>query len=111
MELNSTFHDLAGTSVFITGGGSGIGAALTEGFIQQGAKVSFVQRSDATAFCDEIEQRHGTRPLFIACDITDTDALEAAIYEAAKAHGPANVLVNNAASDNRHQLEDYGRKE
>ena len=111
MELHTTFHDLVGTSVFITGGGLGIGAALTEGFIQQGARVCFVQRSDATAFCDEIEQRHTARPLFLACDITDTDALNAAIKEAEGAHGPATVLVNNAASDNRHQLGDYGPKE
>ncbi|MEP5324736.1 SDR family NAD(P)-dependent oxidoreductase, partial [Marinobacter alexandrii] len=45
-----TFHDLKDASVFITGGGSGIGAALTEGFIEQGARVAFVQRSDASAF-------------------------------------------------------------
>ena len=45
-----TFPDLSGASVFITGGGSGIGAALTEGFLRQGAKVAFVQRSDASDF-------------------------------------------------------------
>ncbi|MEK9759071.1 MAG: SDR family NAD(P)-dependent oxidoreductase, partial [Paracoccaceae bacterium] len=43
----ATFHDLKGKSVFITGGGSGIGAALSEGFLAQGASVAFVQRSDA----------------------------------------------------------------
>ena len=47
-----SFHDLRDASVFITGGGSGIGAALSEGFLQQGAKVAFVQRSDASDFCD-----------------------------------------------------------
>ena len=39
----ATFHDLKGKSIFITGGGSGIGAAISEGFVQQGAKVAFVQ--------------------------------------------------------------------
>jgi galactose dehydrogenase len=46
-----TFPDLKGQSVFITGGGSGIGAAITEAFLRQGAKVAFCQRSDASAFC------------------------------------------------------------
>lgn len=98
--------DLAGRSVFITGGGSGIGAALTEGFVAQGARVAFVQRSDATGFCDDIEARHGTRPLFLRCDITDRAALQGAIARAGAAHGPVRVLVNNAANDTRHRAED-----
>ncbi|PPB80775.1 NAD(P)-dependent dehydrogenase (short-subunit alcohol dehydrogenase family) [Albidovulum inexpectatum] len=108
MTQHVTFHDLKGASVFITGGGSGIGAALTEGFVAQGARVAFVQRSDATAFCDQIEQRHGIRPLFIPCDITDIAALQDAMAQAAAAHGDITVLVNNAANDARHRLEDLG---
>ncbi len=99
---SATFPDLKGTSVFITGGGSGIGASLTEGFIAQGAQVAFVQRSDATDFCDEMLTKYGIRPLFIRCDITDVDALKAAIETAAAAHGPVTTLVNNAANDKRH---------
>ena len=51
-EINkyASFHDLKDASVFITGGGSGIGASLTEGFLAQGAKVAFVQRSDSADF-------------------------------------------------------------
>lgn len=100
--MSATYHDLAGKSVFITGGGSGIGAALTEGFLAQGAKVAFVQRSDSTAFCDEMAEKHGARPLFIPCDITDVEALKAAIAQASEAHGEIDVLVNNAANDKRH---------
>ena len=103
MSLNATFHDLAGASVFITGGGSGIGASLTEGFLRQGAKVAFVQRSDSTAFCDRMADETGNRPLFIPCDITDIAALKAAVAQAAGAHGPVRVLVNNAANDKRHR--------
>jgi len=55
----ATFYDLKGKSVFITGGGSGIGAALSEGFLAQGASVAFVQRSDATAFCEEMAEKYG----------------------------------------------------
>ena len=98
----ATFYDLAGKSVFITGGGSGIGASLTDGFLSQGAKVAFVGRSDATGFCDELEAKHGARPHFIQCDITDTPALQAAIADASGRHGPITCLVNNAANDARH---------
>ncbi|MAM25962.1 MAG: 3-oxoacyl-ACP reductase [Rhodobacteraceae bacterium] len=106
MNALATFHDLDGQSVFITGGGSGIGAALTEGFLQQGARVAFVQRSDATAFCDEMEARHGRRPLFLQCDITDVARLRSCIEKAGEAHGPVRVLINNAANDKRHETED-----
>ncbi|WP_420862400.1 SDR family NAD(P)-dependent oxidoreductase [Algirhabdus cladophorae] len=102
MTVTATFHDLKGASVFITGGGSGIGASITDGFLAQGAKVAFVGRSDATGFADEMEAKHGTRPLFIQCDITDTTALQAAIQTSADAHGPITTLVNNAANDKRH---------
>lgn len=100
--MQPIYPDLQGASVFITGGGSGIGASLTEGFLRQGAKVAFCQRSDATGFCDEMQAATGTRPLFLPCDITDVAALRRVIAEAAVAHGPITVLVNNAANDKRH---------
>jgi NAD(P)-dependent dehydrogenase (short-subunit alcohol dehydrogenase family) len=96
------YPDLQGRAVFITGGGSGIGAALTEGFLRQGARVAFVQRSDAAGFAAEMAAKTGNQPLFIRCDITDTDALRDAIAQAEEAHGAARVLVNNAANDQRH---------
>ena len=107
MDRYATFHDLEGQSVFVTGGGSGIGAALTEGFVAQGARVAFVQRSDASAFATDVGARHGTAPIFIPCDITDVAALRAAMAGAAEAHGPITVLVNNAANDQRHPIEGF----
>ena len=107
MPRHSTFHDLEGRSVFITGGGSGIGAALTEGFLAQGARVAFVQRSDATPLVEELRSRHGRAPLFLPCDVSDIPALRAAMAAAAEAHGPITVLVNNAARDDRHAIEGY----
>ena len=100
--MTAIYPDLTGASVFITGGGAGIGAALTEGFLRQGAKVAFVQRSDASGFADEMEQATGNRPLFLQCDITDIARLKACIAQTADAHGPVSVLVNNAANDKRH---------
>ncbi|SLN60672.1 2-dehydro-3-deoxy-D-gluconate 5-dehydrogenase [Pseudoruegeria aquimaris] len=100
--MTATYPDLEGASVFITGGGSGIGAALTDGFLAQGARVAFVQRSDASAFADAMEAKHGNRPLFLPCDVTDIPRLKACVAEAAAAHGPITVMVNNAANDQRH---------
>ncbi len=97
-----TFPDLAGASVFITGGGAGIGAALTEGFLRQGARVAFVQRTDATDFCDRMEAKTGNRPLYLSCDVIDTSELRDCVEAAAEAHGPITILVNNAANDERH---------
>ena len=97
------FPDLKDQSVFVTGGGSGIGAALTEAFLRQGAKVAFCQRSDGTAFCDAMAAATGNRPLFLPCDISVTDQLQLTLATAAKAHGPITVLVNNAANDQRHE--------
>lgn len=102
MDLLASYSDLKGASVFITGGGSGIGAALTEGFLMQGAKVAFVQRSDASAFAEEMGDKHGNRPHYMQCDITDLDRLKACIEETAERHGGLDVLVNNAANDKRH---------
>jgi galactose dehydrogenase len=101
--MSVVFQDLRGQSVFVTGGGSGIGAALTESFLRQGAKVAFCQRSDATPFCDAMEQTTGNRPLFLPCDISVTDQLQLTLSTAAKVHGDITVLVNNAANDKRHE--------
>ena len=96
------FPDLSGASVFITGGGNGIGASLTEGFLRQGARVGFIGRSDALAFVEDMARSTGNRPLFVQGDITDTAALQGAIAQVSAAHGPVTVLVNNAANDKRH---------
>ena len=106
MDQPATFHDLNGASVYITGGGSGVGAALTDGFLAQGANVAFIGRSDANAFVDEMREKHGRAPLFMQGDMTDTELLHATMTKAAEAHGPLDVLVNNAANDKRHALED-----
>jgi NAD(P)-dependent dehydrogenase (short-subunit alcohol dehydrogenase family) len=108
-----TFPDLDGASVFVTGGGSGIGAALTEGFLRQGARVAFIGRSDYSGFAEEMEAATGRRPLFLRGDVTDNASLFDAMDRAADAHGPITRLVNNAADDDRHDLldvtEDYWR--
>ncbi|MEP2531374.1 SDR family oxidoreductase [Shimia sp.] len=106
MQANATYRDLAGKSVYITGGGSGIGASLTDGFMAQGARVAFIGRSDASAFVDEMKDKHGVAPLFIQGDISNISVLQDSMKQAAAAHGPIDVLVNNAANDQRHSLEE-----
>lgn len=102
--VNATFHDLEGASVFITGGGSGIGAAITEGFLQQGAKVAFVQLTTCDEFMIKMRERYTNSLLFMQCDICDVDALQYCMDQASRAHGSINVLINNAGNDERHKL-------
>lgn len=101
------YADLKDQSVMITGGGSGIGAALTEGFVRQGARVAFMDIAvDAsTALCDRLEKETGNRPLFLHADLRDTAAIQSATEKAVAAHGAIGVLVNNAAWDDRHPIE------
>lgn len=98
---DANYPDLAGASVFITGGGSGIGAALTRGFARQGARVAFADRCEASGLAEEVARDTGAEVLYLACDVTDIPALEAAMDRAARAHGPIRILVNNAADDTR----------
>ena len=106
MMPTAKFPDLEGASVLITGGGSGIGAALTEGFVRQGCKVAFIDIADepSLALCDRVEKSAGMRPLYLNADLRDIDTLRAAIAEASAAHGPITVLINNAAYDQRHEV-------
>lgn len=108
MMPSARFADLEGASVLITGGGSGIGAALTEGFMRQGARVAFIDIADgpSTALADRLEKDLGRRPLYLRTDIGDVEALRASAAKAAEAHGDVTVLVNNAARDDRHAVED-----
>ncbi|MGJ8572628.1 MAG: SDR family NAD(P)-dependent oxidoreductase [Hoeflea sp.] len=102
----ATFPDLMDAAILITGGGTGIGAALTTGFVAQGAKVAFIDIAEGPS--RELAERLATgnrhAPLFIYADLTDLDAIKQAVARAESTHGAAAVLVNNAALDDRHEL-------
>ena len=103
----AVFPSLHGRSVFISGGGSGIGESLVEHFCRQGAKVCFVDIADepSKALVERLRGEGVSVPHFIHCDLRDIEALRAAIAEAGQRHGPIKVLVNNAGNDDRHSTE------
>ena len=93
--------------VLITGGGSGIGGSMTEAFAGQGARVAFVDIDEkaSTALVERLSAaRH--QPLFIRADVTDIGALKHAVARVRTEAGPVAVLVNNAANDERHKIDD-----
>lgn len=107
-ETLARFPSLKGRSVFVTGGGSGIGASIVKSFALQGARVAFIDVAEASsrALLKEIESAGAAAPWFEPCDVRDIAALQSAIARAAKVLGDFSVLVNNVASDDRHKLED-----
>jgi len=102
------YPDLKGKHVFITGGGSGIGAYFTAAFALQGAQVSFVSLTaqPAEALCEMIVKKGAPRPLFTPCDIRDLGHLKKVMQDVANQYGPIDVLINNAARDTRHTVDD-----
>ena len=101
------YSSLRGRNVFVTGGGSGIGAAIVNAFAGQGAQVAFIDVAEAAshATADTVASAGHARPWWRVCDVRDIAALQAAMAAAAAELGDFHVLVNNVASDDRHVLE------
>ncbi|MET0364488.1 MAG: SDR family oxidoreductase [Sphingobium sp.] len=103
MSDRAIYPSLAGKRVFISGGGSGIGEGLVEGFVAQGARV---------AFCDIAEEASqalvarlsdaSVPPLFYPCDLRDLTAVQAMMAKVEADLGGIDIVVNNAANDDRH---------
>ncbi len=104
----ATYPSLADKVVLITGGGQGIGAAAVEHFALQGARVAFLDLADepSTALVNHLSPRSTHPPLYRRCDVTDIPALQATIAEISATLGPPHVLINNAASDDRHRIDE-----
>ena len=100
------YSDLKDKVVFITGGCSGIGAAMVEAFAKQGAKVSFVSNDEATgrALAKRLGECGEYSPTFQYCDVKSISQLKNGITECAAHFGDIDVLINNAANDVRHDL-------
>jgi NAD(P)-dependent dehydrogenase (short-subunit alcohol dehydrogenase family) len=106
MKYGAIYPSLKGRTVLITGGGSGIGESIVEHFAAQGAKVGFldIKEKESKALAARLAKKR-QKVHFEHVDLTDIDALRAAIKKVRKALGPITVLVNNAAHDERHTLE------
>ena len=100
----AVYPSLKGRLVVITGGGSGIGEGLTEAYARQGARVIFLDIAEAASRALEARLSGlDPAPAFIPCDLTDLDRLKAVLAAVEAEHGPVDVLVNNAANDDRHE--------
>jgi NAD(P)-dependent dehydrogenase (short-subunit alcohol dehydrogenase family) len=101
---HTVYPSIAGKTVVISGGGSGIGEVIVESFVRQKARVYFLDIAEGES--KALVSRLGDAATFIKCDITDTPALQEALAGIERKAGPVAVLVNNAANDDRHKIED-----
>ncbi|MEE8469384.1 MAG: SDR family NAD(P)-dependent oxidoreductase [Planctomycetota bacterium] len=104
----ASYPCLQGRAVLVTGGASGIGASLVRHFAGQGSQVAFLDVDDeaATALVAELRAESDPAPLYFPCDLRDIGALRLAVSEVEERVGDIRVLVNNAASDDRHELDE-----
>ena len=102
------YPSLRDVAVLITGGGSGIGAAMVEQFALQGARVAFldVADEDSVKLVADLGSRCPHPPIFSHCNLVDVAALKAAVAAVEARFGVVRVLVNNAANDDRHKFAD-----
>ncbi|MFK4872854.1 SDR family NAD(P)-dependent oxidoreductase [Novosphingobium sp. ZW T3_23] len=100
---SAIYPSLKGKRVLITGGGTGIGAGLVEAFVAQGAQVAFV---DINAAAGEALSASLPGTHFRSCDLRDLDATAATVAELSGLLGGVDVLLNNAANDDRHTIDD-----
>jgi NAD(P)-dependent dehydrogenase (short-subunit alcohol dehydrogenase family) len=106
-STTANYPSLKDRAVLITGGATGIGATLVEQFVAQGARVGFID-IDASAGEALAARLGGARhaPVFVAADLTDIAALDRAIDTLRQRIGPITVLLNNAANDRRHSIDE-----
>jgi len=102
------YFDLENKRVFITGGGSGIGASIVEHFCEQGSEVYFVDINveESKKLVDEMKNKKFKEPTFIECDLINIKLLQETISKILTEKGPINILINNAANDTRHKIDD-----
>ncbi|MBN9061993.1 MAG: 3-oxoacyl-ACP reductase [Rhizobiales bacterium 65-9] len=103
--MGAIYPDLEGRAVLITGGGSGIGAALVEAFARQKSRVAFIDVNGeaASATAARIARDVGVEPAFRIVDLRDIGAAQAVAAELAKETGAFRALINNAGDDSRHE--------
>src|SRR5688500_10275220 len=105
MANAAVYPSLAGKRVIVSGGASGIGEGIVEGFVRQGAAVAFVDVMELDS--DALAKRYADAaiaPSFVQCDIRDSVDYGAKIGRLIERLGGCEVLINNAANDDRHSV-------
>jgi len=106
MSEIANYPSLKDKVVLITGGASGIGESIVENFLQQGSKVVFIDKEKELGIKLESNlNKYSFKPIFKLCDLMNIDDLESIIKEIELEIGPISILVNNAANDDRHELD------
>ena len=98
--MAATYSDLKDQVVIVTGGAGGIGEAITRAFHIQGCRVGVIDIDEARGL--RLQAELGDNVLFVACDLTDISALRASVGTIRQTFGPIDILINNAAHDERH---------
>ena len=101
------YFDLEQKRVFITGGGSGIGASIVEHFCEQNSEVYFIDINEEASnkLVTECKNKKLAVPNFIKCDLLNIKELQNVISKIISEKGPIEILINNAANDERHKIE------
>ena len=104
----ASYPSLKDRVVLITGGATGIGESLVRQFARQGSRVAFfdIQDEPGRALAEDLAGQGCPRPDYLHCDLTDISALQGAVRQVLASHGAVDVLVNNAANDQRHKSEE-----
>lgn len=107
LKNSEQLSEFADEGILITGGGSGIGASLVKAFAERGAKVAFIDINEAAGrkLAETLSLRTRHPVSFVHADLRDQSQLERAVADAAGATGGIKVLINNAAWDDRHDID------
>ena len=108
MNEIASYPSLENKVVIITGGASGIGESIVEQFVIQKSKVAFIDIEEKLAknLIERINKKYNTKPLFIKCDLKNISELKDSIQQVKQDLGPISILINNAANDERHNIDD-----
>tara|TARA_B100002051_G_scaffold276680_1_gene326811 strand:+ start:1242 stop:2012 length:771 start_codon:yes stop_codon:yes gene_type:complete len=107
MNEVAIYPSLENKIVLITGGASGIGESIVEHFIMQKSKVVFLDIEDQLAenLINKIYKKYSSKPTYVKCDLKNTNQLKEKINEVSSQIGKISILVNNAANDERHDID------
>ena len=110
--MTSIYKSLEDKVVIITGGSQGIGKSMVFEFVKQKSKVYFldIDKEGALKLIDELEKQNFKKPFYYECNITNFKELTSVIEKIGEENGVIDVLINNAANDQRHKIQDVDEK-